>query len=86
MGRDAVPDVATVDRAIDRDLNQTLTYPVSFVRNSSGKVVMDRRRNTADLLGAYYPKISLQQLQDMVTWDIDNPNDLQLMLPGGGEV
>lgn len=86
LGKQAVPDMASVDRAITRDLNQFLSYPVTFVRNASGKVVMDRRRNTADLLGMYYPNISIQQLGDMVTWDIDNPNDLQLMLPNGGEV
>lgn len=86
MGEGAVPDMATVDRAVARDLNHTLSYHATFVRNGTGKVVMDRRRNTADLLRVYYPELSLPVLGDMVTWDVDNPNDLQLMLPGGGEV
>lgn len=86
MGKGAVPDMTSVDRAINRDLNQTLSYPVTFVRNTSGKVVMDRRLNTADLLSTYYPSISVPQLRDLVTWDIDNPNALRLMLPNGGEV
>ena len=86
MGRAAVPDMSTVDRAVARDLNQPLQYQATFVRNAAGKVVMDRRRNTADLLAVYYPTVSAPVLGDMVAWDVDNPNDLQLMLPGGGEV
>eukprot|EP00892_Ulva_mutabilis_P005668 jgi/Ulvmu1/3473/UM016_0093.1 len=50
LGEDYVPDMTSISRARQQDLNKTLTYPVTFTRNAAGRVVLDRRSNTADLV------------------------------------
>jgi hypothetical protein len=86
MGELYVPDMRLIQRARSQDLNQTQTYKVSFVRNSIGRVVLDRRRNTAEMLALYYGSKSLDSLQNRISWDVDDPNELVLRLPAGGEV
>ena len=87
-GAAAVPEAEarSVARARERDLNTPLMYAVTFVRNARGQVVLDRRRNTAELLAVYYPGVAARTLADMVAWDVEAPNDLRLALPRGGEV
>lgn len=50
------------------------------MRNSQGKPVIDRLFNTVSLLDVYMGKEGVPS--DAVQWDIDNPNDLELHLPG----
>ena len=85
LGEEFVPDMTSVFRARQQDLNKTMTYPVTFTRNASGRVVLDRRRNTADLVSQYYA-MPPERIAGRVSWDIDNPNDLTLRLPRGGDV
>lgn len=85
LGEDFVPDMTTIYRARQQDLNKTQTYPVSFTRNAEGRVVLDRRRNTADLVAQYYA-MPPEKIAGRVVWDIENPNDLSLRLPRGGDV
>lgn len=85
LGKDFVPDMTAIYRARQQDLNQTMTYPVSFTRNAAGRVVLDRRRNTADLVAQYY-NMTPEKIAGRVVWDMENPNDLSLRLPRGGDV
>lgn len=85
LGEEFVPDMTSVYRARQQDLNQTMTYPVTFTRNAAGRVVLDRRRNTADLVAQYY-NMTPEKIAGRIDWDMENPNDLSLRLPRGGDV
>lgn len=85
LGESFVPDMAPIARARQQDLNKTMTYPVTFSRNAEGRVVLDRRRNTADLVAQYY-NMAPEKIVGRVAWDMENPNDLSLRLPRGGDV
>lgn len=69
-----------VDRARREDLDQPLQYPCRFVRNSKGQPVIDRLFNTVSLLDVYMGKAGVPS--DAVQWDIENPNNLELRMPG----
>jgi hypothetical protein len=84
LGEGFVPDLSTVKRARESDLNKPVHYLLSFIRNPSGRVVLDRRYNIAAMLSAYYG--SLDALLRTVSWDIRDPNELSLRLPSGGAV
>lgn len=59
-------------------------YSFRFSRNSKGKVVADRKQNTASLLKAHFdPTFAYEE---RISWDIDNPDILILTLPGGTSV
>jgi hypothetical protein len=81
-GEDAVPDIEVVRRAEKEDLNAALKYRVSWVTNTRGDTVMDRRFNTAALLEAY-TGLRLAEVASGIDWNPDNPNLLRLKLPGG---
>jgi len=84
LGEDLVPDMRLVNRAKGEDLDKALTYQICFIRNREGRVVYDRSFNTASMLVAYYPDMTVQQLQQQyITWQRDDPNVLQLSMPGG---
>lgn len=71
----------TVRRAERADLNQTIAYPVRFIRNAQGKVISDRAFNTAALVELYMGQI--QGMNNRIDWDSNDPNVLNLRLPGG---
>ena len=54
-------------------------YLVSFMHNSRGQVVIDRRFNTSQLVSLYLDKAVPE---DNITWNPDNPNQLRMALPG----
>jgi len=47
---------------------------------------MDRQYNTAAMLAQYYGPEALAGFTRDIAWNVDNPNDLSLPLPGGGSV
>lgn len=49
------------------------------MRNKSGRVIFDRRYNTASLLGAYYGPGT--DFAGRITWNPEDPNVLRLSLP-----
>ncbi|GIL81792.1 hypothetical protein Vretifemale_10780 [Volvox reticuliferus] len=53
LGEDVVPNLAAVRRAQREDLDRRTSYQVAFVRNGAGKVVYDRRFNTASMLSMW---------------------------------
>jgi len=81
LGDDFVPNKRVVDRARREDLNTMVSYRASFVSNADGKVVFDRKYNTAALLRFYMG--DAVRFEDRITWDINNPNDIKISLPGG---
>lgn len=68
-----------VERAQQEDLQQSQKYLVSFMHNSRGQVVIDRRFNTSQLVSLYLDK---PVPEDVITWNPDNPNQLRMALPG----
>lgn len=85
LGEEFVTDVKVVNRAKTEDLNKDNYYEVAFTRNSSQQVILDRRYNTAAIVGMYYDGGIARMLKE-VQWDKDDPNDLDLRLPGSGSV
>jgi len=81
LGEDFVPNMKVVQRAKQEDLNNTISYASMFVMNSDGKVVFDRKYNTVALLKFYMG--DSMSLDDRISWDINNPNDIRISLPGG---
>ena len=84
MGDSFVPDMAPINRARSADLNKPLDYRLAFTRGPGGRLVLDRRYNTAALLAAYYG--GFDDVLKTVSWNISDPNDLAVALPGGGRV
>eukprot|EP00775_Hariotina_reticulata_P012362 gene12362-12497_t len=80
LGADAVPNLSSVRRAEQEDLNKPLRYQVAFMRNPSGDVIYDRRFNTAALLATYYG--SNMDFAGRISWDPQDPNSLSLLMPG----
>lgn len=79
LGPDYVPDMKVVERAQKEDLQHPQMYLVSFMHNSRGQVVIDRRFNTSQLVSLYLDKAVPE---DNITWNPDNPNQLRMALPG----
>jgi hypothetical protein len=84
LGEAFVPDLSPVTRARKNDLDQPMLYSLSFIRNPNGRIVLDRRFNTAAMLSTYYG--GLDSILQSVAWDIQDPNELTLQLPSGGSV
>jgi len=82
QGEDMVPDMAVVRRAQQEDLNVPMQYQVAFTRNRNGALVFDRAMNTASLLAPYYG-VGVDEILPRITWDINDPNVLELTVPGG---
>ncbi|EFJ51227.1 hypothetical protein VOLCADRAFT_103598 [Volvox carteri f. nagariensis] len=80
LGEEAVPNLAAVRRAQREDLDRRTSYQVAFVRNGTGRVVYDRRFNTASMLSMYYDKT--MSFLERISWDINDPNVLILSMPG----
>jgi len=68
-----------VERAQKEDLQHPQKYLVSFMHNSRGQVVIDRRFNTSQLVSLYLDK---PVPEDVIAWNPDNPNQLRMALPG----
>ena len=68
-----------VERAQKEDLQHPQKYLVSFMHNSRGQVVIDRRFNTSQLVGMYLNK---PVPEDNIVWNPDNPNQLRMLVPG----
>ena len=49
------------------------------MRNSRGQIIIDRRFNTAQLMGMYMDQ---PLSEDTITWNPDNPNQLRMSIPG----
>lgn len=82
FGEKYVPDMRTVNRALQEDYNRTITYQLAFRRNPEGKVILDRQYNTAAMLSHYYG--SFESIMRAVRWDSRDPNELSVQLPSGG--
>lgn len=85
LGPEFVPDMAVVQRAQREDLQQRVRYQVGFIRNARGEVVPDRRFNTASLMQTYLGR-PVSEVSQRILWNPDDPNLLQMNLPGGLEV
>lgn len=83
LGPEMVPDISLVKRAETQDKDRVINYQVSFVRNSRDQVVYDRRFNTASLLHTYIGQ-DASDLAQCITWDINDPNILDVSLPDNG--
>ena len=70
----------TVSRAVREDLEVPVQYEVSFIRNSSGRVVTDRKFNTASLMALYLGKDAIPARS--IKWNPQDPNTLVMNLPG----
>lgn len=68
-----------VERAQREDLQHPQKYLVAFMRNSRDQIVIDRRFNTAQLMGMYLDR---PVPEDNITWNPDNPNQLRMNIPG----
>jgi hypothetical protein len=82
FGESFVTDMKTVERAKKEDLNKTMTYRLAFACNAQGRVILDRRFNTAAILASYYG--SFDAILRSVTWDSTDPSDISVRLPSGG--
>ncbi|EFN51116.1 hypothetical protein CHLNCDRAFT_55281 [Chlorella variabilis] len=81
LGPEFVPDMRVVQRAQQEDLNALVQYQAAFLQNGRGEVVPDRRFNTASLMRTYAGTAAAE-----IEWDPDDPNQLQLQMPGGLQV
>ena len=71
-----------VQRARQEDLNQAFNYHVAFIKGPQGRIITDRRYNTAQLLDVYLGKDSVRE--DRITWNPADPNRVAIVLPGAG--
>ena len=70
-------------RELDRKtLNQAFNYHVAFIKGPQGRIITDRRYNTAQLLDVYLGKDSVRE--DRITWNPADPNRVAIVLPGTG--
>lgn len=69
-----------IDRARREDLQKKIQYEVSYIRNKKGKVIIDRRFNTASLMNVYLGRGMVDE--QGVSWNPDDPNRLSFQLPG----
>ena len=72
--------VQTVSRAVREDLETPVQYEVSFIRNQKGRIITDRRFNTASLMSIYLGKDAVAAKN--MDWNPDVPNTLVMDLPG----
>uniref|UniRef100_A0A061QUK1 DUF6816 domain-containing protein n=2 Tax=Tetraselmis sp. GSL018 TaxID=582737 RepID=A0A061QUK1_9CHLO len=84
LGEDYVPDLRVVRRAQQMDLNSPKRYRCRFTSNHEGKVVLDRSFNTDELLKLYLGNGT--DYSGRIKWDIDDPNDMRVSLPGGTSI
>lgn len=70
-----------VTRASREDLQRPIRYRMRFARNTEDAIVPDRQFNTASLM-SYYMGGPVEQYSQRITWAIEDPNVLQLDLPG----
>jgi hypothetical protein len=82
LGPSFVGDMAVVARAEAEDKGKVVRYQCAFVRNARGQVVTDRRFNTAALMATYLG-LEAGAVAAGIRWDLDDPNLLQMGLPGG---
>ena len=80
QGEDLVQDMAVIQRARG-DIGKQIAYPMRFIRNGLGKVVMDRSYNVVTMAEATAKAYDV--IRD-VEWDVDDPNTLRAVLPGDG--
>ena len=69
-----------VERARREDLQKKIRYEVSYIKNKKGKVIIDRRFNTASLMNLYLGQGTVEE--QGVSWNPDDPNRLSFQLPG----
>ena len=62
------------------DLKKPIRYEIAWIRNKKGKVIIDRKFNTARLMSVYLGRGGLDE--QGITWDPDDPNRLAIRLPG----
>jgi hypothetical protein len=80
QGDDLVQDMAVVRRA-QKDVGEQIVYPMRFVKNNRGRVVMDRAWNVARVAEATAKQYDVIE---SVEWDVDDPNVLNASLGGDG--
>ena len=69
-----------VERARREDLQKKIRYEVSYIKNKKGKIIIDRRFNTASLMNLYLGQGTVEE--QGVSWNPDDPNRLSFQLPG----
>ena len=70
--------MAVVNRA-RKDVGQQIVYPMRFVKNDQGRVVMDRAYNVVKMAEA---TARAYNVIDSVEWDINDPNVLRGRIGG----
>ncbi|KAI7839807.1 hypothetical protein COHA_006605 [Chlorella ohadii] len=85
LGPELVPDMRVVQRARQEDLDTIVRYQVAFLRNARGEVVPDRAFNTASLMNTYLG-MPAADVRRRIEWNENDPNLLQMGLPGGMQV
>jgi hypothetical protein len=82
QGEDLVQDMAVVKRARG-DVGNQIIYPMRFVRNDQGRVVMDRAYNVVKMAEA---TARAYNVIENVEWDVDDPNVLRGSIGDGRSV
>ena len=82
QGEDLVQDMPVVKRARG-DIGNQIIYPMRFVRNNQGRVVMDRAYNVVKMAEA---TAKAYNVIDNVEWDVDDPNVLKGSIGDGRSV
>lgn len=85
LGPEAVKDMSVIQRAAQQDKDRIVRYQASFIRNTRGHVVTDRRFNTASLMQTYLG-VPLTTVLDCIEWNPSDPNSLAMTLPNGMQV
>lgn len=80
QGPGLVQDMAVVDRARS-DVGGQVIYPMRFIKNNQGRVVMDRAYNVVKMAEA---TARAYNVIDAVEWDADDPNTLRAEIRGDG--
>ena len=73
QGDELVQDIAVVNRA-RKDVGQQIVYPMRFIKNDQGRVVMDRAYNVVKMAEA---TARAYNVIDSVEWDVNDPNVLR---------
>lgn len=82
QGEGMVQDMAVVDRA-RKDVGGQIIYPMRFIKNDQGRVVMDRAYNVVKMAEA---TARAYNVMDAVEWDVNDPNVLKAALGDGRSV
>jgi len=80
QGEGLVQDMAVVTRARG-DVGEQVIYPMRFIRNAQGRVVMDRAYNVVKMAEA---TAKAYNVIEAVEWDSDDPNTLKAAIRGDG--